>query len=537
VKEEDETEGRSTHLTNLSHASSREEDHALHMLPTPPRSPRALSPADSPEPLHGDADSKKGDPSTVAGAAGERSSDASTREHEDTQATIGPVVAHTLLSRTDASFAADCAGTATAASSSDGAWPAPPTTENVAQHTRALERSTATQRGRFTFKKTMTEMIHSENSSFADRMPRTTDETTGLTRSYTTASNSHDDHGADVGSFLATVPVSISADVPLASTTAGAVPPAIAAADETVTHVNGLRAKSKKGRFNVTKSMNGDRDTGGDGDGDAAARSSTCLAESFPSPPPLSRVTTPAPPPDAPLDDAMAPAPLTADDAAVAAATTTPASSVALAKKASRFNVVEEKGDWPRRHNRSAAAGGDNGDGAATPAASVAGMRLPPPTDAMAIVNKKLNELISASNAQQEAMRMLMSAIGESSRGKDKILTDLGKSPLIAVHLMGSEQSSNALVEENARLLAEVEEYKRKHKTLSEKVFLVLHNNAACLITGLSVQRDVRLPRFCVIPVFLSSSIRRHVPHRRPVSFACCRARRCSARRSSTRPR
>jgi hypothetical protein len=109
----------------------------------------------------------------------------------------------------------------------------------------------------------------------------------------------------------------------------------------------------------------------------------------------------------------------------------------------------------------------------------------------MPIINRKLNELISASTAQQEAMRTLVSAISEASRGKDGLLLDLSKNPLIGIHLLGSEQSSNALVEQNTRLKHEVEEFKRKNKQHQEKVWHQLFGD---------MDQDLVLNRYsCVI--------------------------------------
>jgi hypothetical protein len=79
-------------------------------------------------------------------------------------------------------------------------------------------------------------------------------------------------------------------------------------------------------------------------------------------------------------------------------------------------------------------------------------------------------ELMQASVAQQDALRMLASAISEASRGKDAAMAELARHPLIAVHLLGSEQQSDALVEGNARLRGELDESRRKIKKDAEKV-------------------------------------------------------------------
>lgn len=410
-------------------------------------------------------------------------------EHELAQATIGRVVANASFSRGDADAAAAAAVAAT------GGPPAPPTTENVAQHTRALE--AGMQRGRFTFKKSGADgangaALHSETSSAVERLPRATDETAAMTRSFTTASMGHEEP-ADVAAAMALGPSLQDGSVVAAGSVPddGMLPPAATPANKAP------NSKSKRGRFNVTKSVNGDRGEhlAESADMDAAARAAcadACLSPPLPAArePLLSQpqgdgaapAAAPVEPPQPPAAEPGAGTPAGTAAIATAAASGTPAA--ANAKKASRFNVVEERGDWPRR-----AAGGESV--AATPVSSHSGgaaARPPvPPPDMMAVVNKKLKELVDASNAQQEAMRMLMSAIGESSRGKDKILADLGKNPLIAVHLMGSEASSNQLVEENARLAAEVEEYKRKHKAAAEKVRAV----TAQLSVSATAVRDV----------------------------------------------
>eukprot|EP00892_Ulva_mutabilis_P009609 jgi/Ulvmu1/701/UM010_0073.1 len=89
--------------------------------------------------------------------------------------------------------------------------------------------------------------------------------------------------------------------------------------------------------------------------------------------------------------------------------------------------------------------------------------------DALGIVNKKLQELMQANQAQQEALRMVTAAVSEGAKGKDLLLSDLSRNPLVAVHLLGSESQHNALLEENARLRAELEDLKRKTRRDSEK--------------------------------------------------------------------
>ena len=81
-----------------------------------------------------------------------------------------------------------------------------------------------------------------------------------------------------------------------------------------------------------------------------------------------------------------------------------------------------------------------------------------------------VQELTHANQMQQEAIRMLMSAVNDCSKGKDSQITDLGRSPLFALHLMGSETHQNALVEENAQLKAELEELRKKNKKQTDQV-------------------------------------------------------------------
>lgn len=540
LPEEDELDGRSNHLSHVSHTSSRDLDvhtAVLTMPPLPPSPPTAspptaLSPCGSLDaaspPVSSRVTADAPDKWVAPEAAPLLSSTAprSTDGDQQAEATIGPQVA-----------------TAAALARANGdAVTLPPTIENISQHTRAMEAGAGVQRGRFTFKRTggadgapdaaATPAIASASSSMVERLPRGTDETAALTRSLTGPSVAHDDAGGDMTGPLAPVPtmldsqsLGLQASVP----DDGALPPtATPAAGKPLAN-----SKSKRGRFNVTKSINGDR---GDAmsepaDLDAArATYAAVVADACPSPPTMllhrevsethtHGADSPAVPP--PALDAMPPP-------AVAEMVPTPVGTPAIGasstgmngKKASRFNVVEEKGDWPRRGAGESAAptpsSSHGGGAAARPAA--------PPPDMMAVVNKKLKELVDASNAQQEAMRMLMSAIGESSRGKDKILTDLGKNPLIAVHLMGSEASSNALVEENARLAAEVEEYKRKHKAAAEKVRLV-----ACLPSPNSHPASHWPLRWRGYLYALGHAAQR------PVCDRACRQKRCSERRSCTR--
>lgn len=65
---------------------------------------------------------------------------------------------------------------------------------------------------------------------------------------------------------------------------------------------------------------------------------------------------------------------------------------------------------------------------------------------------------------------MLMSAVSEFSKGRDAQINDLGRNPLFAMHLMGSETQQNALLEENAQLKAELEELRKKNKKQSDQV-------------------------------------------------------------------
>lgn len=65
---------------------------------------------------------------------------------------------------------------------------------------------------------------------------------------------------------------------------------------------------------------------------------------------------------------------------------------------------------------------------------------------------------------------MLMSAVSDCAKGKEAQITDLGRSPLFAMHLMGSETHQNILVEENAQLKAELEELRKKNKKQSDQV-------------------------------------------------------------------
>lgn len=81
-----------------------------------------------------------------------------------------------------------------------------------------------------------------------------------------------------------------------------------------------------------------------------------------------------------------------------------------------------------------------------------------------------MQELTHANQMQQEAIRMLMSAVNDCSKGKDGQIVDLGGSPLFALHLMGSETHQNALVEENAQLKAELEELRKKNKKQTDQV-------------------------------------------------------------------
>ena len=65
---------------------------------------------------------------------------------------------------------------------------------------------------------------------------------------------------------------------------------------------------------------------------------------------------------------------------------------------------------------------------------------------------------------------MLMSAVNGYSKGKDSQIAELSRSPLFALHLMGSETHQNALVEENAQLKAELEELRKKNKKQTDQV-------------------------------------------------------------------
>lgn len=81
-----------------------------------------------------------------------------------------------------------------------------------------------------------------------------------------------------------------------------------------------------------------------------------------------------------------------------------------------------------------------------------------------------VQELMQANQAQQEALRMVTAAVSEGAKGKDMLLTDLARNPLVAVHLLGSETQHNALLEENSQLRAELDDLKRKSRRDSEKV-------------------------------------------------------------------
>lgn len=72
---------------------------------------------------------------------------------------------------------------------------------------------------------------------------------------------------------------------------------------------------------------------------------------------------------------------------------------------------------------------------------------------------------------------MVTAAVSEGAKGKDMLLGDLARNPLVAVHLLGSETQHNALLEENAQLKAELEDVKRKARRDSEKV---LHATCDC---------------------------------------------------------
>lgn len=65
---------------------------------------------------------------------------------------------------------------------------------------------------------------------------------------------------------------------------------------------------------------------------------------------------------------------------------------------------------------------------------------------------------------------MVTAAVSEGAKGKDMLLGDLARNPLVAVHLLGSETQHNALLEENAQLKAELDDAKRKARRDSEKV-------------------------------------------------------------------
>ena len=65
---------------------------------------------------------------------------------------------------------------------------------------------------------------------------------------------------------------------------------------------------------------------------------------------------------------------------------------------------------------------------------------------------------------------MVTAAVSEGAKGKDMLLSDLARNPLVAVHLLGSETQHNALLEENSQLRAELDDLKRKSRRDSEKV-------------------------------------------------------------------
>lgn len=92
-----------------------------------------------------------------------------------------------------------------------------------------------------------------------------------------------------------------------------------------------------------------------------------------------------------------------------------------------------------------------------------------PPPPSCAETLRAVQELMQANQAQHEALRMVTAAVSEGAKGKDMLLTDLSRNPLIAVHLLGSETQHNALLEENARLRAEMEDVRRKGRRDSEK--------------------------------------------------------------------
>lgn len=428
--------------------------------------------------------------------------------------------------------------------------PAVPTVANIEQHTRALEATggppPAVQHiGRF-IKKTMTEAMYSENGSYVDRDKdrlRTTDETLGITCSYTTASNGHEDGHADdflllpgaatsvpgavadaaASSVLPTAPA-VAASHPTVAVPAVGVGPAPGNLEGSLQSTPPARGKVAKGRFHITKSVNGDRETttavldmeGFDSQLVSRVASSHDLSLASPPQPPLALE-------DAPTQAMVATSSTAADtvprqSAPAAGATVTLASgttssmgggvppasagisassaslianpgstTAAAAKRQSRFMVLEERGDWPARH-ASENTQATNVTGATVPTCTNSGWSTTPvaggerrtapgaaasaggATDSMPIINRKLNELIDASTAQQEAMRTLVSAISEASRGKDALLIDLSKNPLVGIHLLGSEQSSDALVMQNTRLKHEVDELKRKNKQHQEKV-------------------------------------------------------------------
>lgn len=80
-----------------------------------------------------------------------------------------------------------------------------------------------------------------------------------------------------------------------------------------------------------------------------------------------------------------------------------------------------------------------------------------------------VQELAVANQTQQEAIRMLMSAVSDCAKGREGQIADIGRAPLFAMHLMGSETHQNALVEENAQLKAELEELRKRNKKQSDQ--------------------------------------------------------------------